>query len=204
MMSPDQVARFWAKVEILGPEECWLWCGEKARRTDGHLPYGIFKIARDGWHKKVRAHRVSYEIAKGPIPDGLLIRHSCDVRLCVNPGHLDVGTNMQNHLDCVKRGRLVRGSRSKQAKLTEEEVAGIRVALSMSVPYAELADQFNVGIWTVHSIAHRLSWKHVDGPPPVRGYSGWSKRGRPQSAEHVRKRMASRRQTLIEKGLTKS
>lgn len=68
-----------------GPEECWLWQG--AVTSYGH---GQIRV-RDGWneHRMMRAHRVAYELLVGPIPDGLVLDHLCEVPGCVNPAHLE-------------------------------------------------------------------------------------------------------------------
>lgn len=88
----DDVARFWSKVDrSAGPDACWLWMG--ARRPQG---YGLF------WHRTrmVSAHRYSYELEHGPIPEGLYIDHvharGCRSTSCVNPAHLEVVTFEEN------------------------------------------------------------------------------------------------------------
>jgi len=86
--------RFFQKV--LKTDSCWLWTGGIA--TQG---YGVFRV--DG--KSVSAHRHSYKIHKGEIPDGMHVCHSCDVRNCVNPDHLWVGTATDNMQDMIKKGR---------------------------------------------------------------------------------------------------
>lgn len=88
--------RFWPKVNAGSPEECWLW--NAARDSHG---YGQLRIT--GGH--LQAHRVSYELAIGQIPPGLHVRHRCDNPPCVNPLHLEVGTQSDNMRDCVERGR---------------------------------------------------------------------------------------------------
>ena len=107
-------SRFWSKVDKCGDDECWPWTATKSR-----LGYGKFTL---GVNNKVNAHRYSYEIANGPIPDGMLVCHGCDNPPCVNPKHLFVGTHKDNMQDAVKKGRAARGSRLPQTKLTDAQV----------------------------------------------------------------------------------
>ncbi len=77
---------------------CWLWQGSLT--SDG---YGRFWLI----DRHVRAHRASYELRYGPIPEGMVVRHKCDVPQCVNPDHLELGTQADNNRDIVTRGRHV-------------------------------------------------------------------------------------------------
>lgn len=77
---------------------CWIWL-----RSVGTRGYGNLRRARK--FGTLRAHKISYEIFKGDIPAGMHVLHSCDERLCVNPAHLSVGTNYENILDSMKKGR---------------------------------------------------------------------------------------------------
>ncbi len=86
--------RFEAKFYVT--PGCWIWTGSKAGN-------GYGQIWKDG--RLARVNRVSYELYIGPIPDGLVVRHKCDVRLCVNPDHLEVGTHADNARDMIERGR---------------------------------------------------------------------------------------------------
>lgn len=88
--------RFWSKVSMAGPDECWEWMG--SRNTGG---YGWFKVG----DRATGSHRVAFELTSGPIPDGLLIRHRCDNPPCCNPAHMELGTPADNAADRTERGR---------------------------------------------------------------------------------------------------
>lgn len=109
-------SRFWKEVDKLStPEGCWPWKG--GRHTGG---YGS-----TSWGP---AHRVAYELAKGPIPKGLVVRHMCHTPICCRPDHLEIGTQHDNIMDTVKAGRHtpVRGERSGLAKFTNAQAEEIR------------------------------------------------------------------------------
>jgi hypothetical protein len=78
--------------------DCQIWQGDRGGKHDG---YGRFRRAG----KWVRAHRLAWEQANGPIPDGMLVCHHCDVPLCINPKHLFLGTHQDNTDDMVRKGR---------------------------------------------------------------------------------------------------
>ena len=112
--------RFWARVDRLGPDKCWEWMG-----FIGNHGYGaISRGGRGG--ARVLAHRVSWEIVHGQIPDDLCILHKCDNRSCVNPDHLFLGTKKDNMMDCVDKKRHAFGERVAHARLTLEDVWWIR------------------------------------------------------------------------------
>lgn len=95
MSGPQRVpleVRFWAKVDRKGPDDCWLW--QAALQPNGYGTIG--SGGKYGLH--VRAHRVSYELAHGPVPDGHVIDHLCRVRSCVNPAHLEAVSTRENLL----------------------------------------------------------------------------------------------------------
>lgn len=100
-------AKFTNLVNRLSPERCWIWKGT----FSGHNGIYYGTITHAGVNFK--AHRLAWELANGrKIPDGLLVRHSCDNSMCCNPSHLDIGTVQDNADDKVKRGRQGRrGSR---------------------------------------------------------------------------------------------
>lgn len=94
------VDRFWSKVNKTS--NCWLWTGV----TRG-MGYGMVALRRvDGKQPREMAHRLSWQLANGPIPDGLLVLHRCDVPACVNPEHLFLGTTKDNAQDALRKGRL--------------------------------------------------------------------------------------------------
>ncbi len=113
---------------------CLLW--QRAVLT-ARMGYGVLNYGG----KVVYAHRLSYEVFKGPIPEGMLVCHSCDVPACINPDHLWLGTQKENVLDCCKKGRNSRnaGEAHSRLKLTDAEAVLIhddpRDALTISKEY---------------------------------------------------------------------
>lgn len=90
--SDERLSRFWSMVEKT--ECCWLWDGYLTRSG-----YGYFAFDR----KSEPTHRISYRLAYGEVPDGLIVRHQCDVKECVRPDHLVVGTQLENIADYLER-----------------------------------------------------------------------------------------------------
>jgi len=138
---------------------CWLWNRYINANGRGSMKMG---------GKTYLVHRASYILHKGPIPDGLLVCHSCDVKHCVNPHHLWVGTQKDNIQDCVRKGRVANrnGERNPQSKLTQEEVLLIRELYPSMTGYA-LAEKFNVKPPTIYGILQNRRWKyltHLDKP----------------------------------------
>ncbi len=152
--------RFWQYVNKT--ESCWLWTG--AIRSNG---YGV--INEGGNHgKAIRVHRLSYEMHHGPIPPDLLVCHTCDVRNCVNPDHLFLGTYKDNNQDMSRKGRArggVTGEAHGSAKLTEQQVLEIRTKYAEhQPPLRELAAEYGVVLQIIHAIVHNKIWTHVSGP----------------------------------------
>jgi hypothetical protein len=120
--------RFWSKVTVGDPAECWEWTGMKI-----HHGYGMFR--------KTTAHRFSYQQHYGPIAPGLVICHKCDNPPCVNPAHLFAGTQRENMRDCSKKGR-IRNPQFK--KLTRQSLEEIRAMLASGTYQRVIAKQFGV------------------------------------------------------------
>ena len=118
----DPVERFWELVDRRGPDECWMWRGE---RKGGSWDYGVlYLISRtDGSHREVRAHRFAWELEHGEIPEGMCVLHHCDNPPCVNEEHLFLGTNADNTQDCLLKGRHHNSTRTHcpQGHLYDEE-----------------------------------------------------------------------------------
>lgn len=151
--TPARNKSFWARVHKT--DTCWLWTG-----TLSDKGYGTFGAGTPGG--MVRAHRFSYIIHIGPIPDGLHVCHKCDVRECVNPEHLFLGTNADNIRDKVMKGRTPRGVGHWKAKLTEDQVLSIRnLYASGNYTYKVLAEQFGVTLTVIFFICKRRAWKHI-------------------------------------------
>ena len=135
-----------------GVTPCWHWLG--SLDVNG---YGRFGVHPDQ-HGRDRAHRVAYREAFGPIPKGMCVLHSCDVRGCVNPAHLRLGSNADNVRDKMERGRFVpmRGEANGNAKLTDAQVEEIRAKwIPHKVTQKMLAVQYGVTLEMISLILRR-------------------------------------------------
>jgi hypothetical protein len=151
--------KLWARTNRSGgPDACWLWTASCVK--------GYGQLHVDG--KSKRVHRLMYELVVGPIPEGLDILHSCDVRNCCNPAHLRPGTDLENAADKMRRGRWRGGSsnpgeRHPNRKLSDEIVREIRAWYAVggwSTPV--LAAAFGVHQGTIWRIVRRKAWAHIE------------------------------------------
>jgi predicted XRE-type DNA-binding protein len=153
-----QVNRFWTHVDRSGgPGACWLWTGYI--RENG---YGIVGIKG----KEYKAHRVSYSIEHGRIDNDRLVLHRCDVRACVNPAHLFLGTPKDNSQDAVRKGRNTKlyGEQNGKAKLTRAVVLSIRRLCKRDGVYQKtVAKQFGVSEATVSYVVNGGRWGTFTG-----------------------------------------
>lgn len=96
--------KFWSRVKKM-PSGCWHWTGIQHRNKTTHdLEYGILQVGPRNNRKNIRANRLSWELHYGPIPEGMMVLHKCDNKLCVNPEHLELGDNSKNIQDAWDRG----------------------------------------------------------------------------------------------------
>ena len=133
---------------------CWEWAGTK-RGGYGMLSHG---------NKTVSAHRVAYAAYHGPIPAGMVVRHTCDNPSCINPDHLCHGTQQDNVMDREARGRRdVKGEQIGTAKLTEADVLAIKASTNSA---SELAHEYGVHKTNIWAIRSGKSWRHLDSANP--------------------------------------
>lgn len=150
--------RFWQYVEQT-KSGCWIWTGSKDQRNYGQIGSG-------GHNSRcLKAHRVSWQINRGPITDGLWVLHRCDNPPCVNPDHLFLGTRQMNVDDCVAKGRNrnnpKRGSDNRKAIFTEEQIRAIRRAATSGIPRPVLAKQYGTSRQNIGFIVRRDTWAHL-------------------------------------------
>lgn len=151
-------ARFWQKV--VKTDGCWEW-------TPKPLSHGYGGIGAGGRHgETLLAHRVSWEIHYGPIPDGLIVLHRCDNKICVRPDHLATGTHADNARDKVEKGRHRNGTSWRKgadvptAKLTEDQVRDIKRRIH-SERGIDLAAEYGVSKVCISMIKTGRTWASV-------------------------------------------
>ena len=129
---------------------CWIW--QKCRDRDG---YGRTSIDR----KQIWAHRASWVLHYSEIPRGLCVLHKCDNPPCVNPEHLFLGTNEDNMLDKINKGRQTRGELVNTNKIKEKDVLRIRAMLGRGLSGREIARRLGLKDHHIYDIKNRRSWR---------------------------------------------
>ena len=129
---------------------CWRWIGYKDKGGYGHIGFGGEMI-----------HRFSYRRFKGEIPEGLCVCHTCDVRDCVNPNHLWLGTTQENTADKISKGRQIRGEKIGSSKLKDEDILKIRKMRIEGKKQKEICEAFGISRATVMLICQNKLWKHI-------------------------------------------
>lgn len=159
-MRAETVAQRFERTVWRGAEdECWDWPGSIFK-----VGYG--QLTKLGKH--YYAHRVSYEVHKGPIPPGMHILHSCDNKKCVNPAHLHLGTHADNMREAAERGLmkgnpLTKGTMHPLAKLTDGQVREIYASTGAGV---DLARRYGVATSLISRIRTGKCWPHITNGEP--------------------------------------
>lgn len=153
----DIFQRFIEKI-CFGFSDCWYWFG--SQDTGG---YGVI---RDKNLNSTKAHRLSWNLFYGEIPDKMMVLHKCDVRNCVNPDHLFLGTQNDNMKDMAKKKRGVNvpriGERNPMHKLNSESVKSIRIEYSHGkISYKNLGKKYNVSPMTICRVVNYKLWSHI-------------------------------------------
>lgn len=122
--------------------------------------HGYGEIAFNG--KKYGAHKLSYIAHIGPVKKGEVVCHRCDNPACINPDHLFTGTQAENLIDAMRKGRMVapnpRGERHGLSKLTEKDIPKI---LQDARPQREIAKEYGVAQSTIKNVKLRRTWSHI-------------------------------------------
>jgi hypothetical protein len=134
-------------------DTCWLWTG--ANRGGG---YGVVRFKK----VDIQAHRFSWEFVNGKIPKGLFVLHKCDVRNCVKPDHLFLGTSQDNMKDCSLKGRTNFGEKCKIAKLRNNDIPKIFSMQKSGMFQRDIAKQFNVTQNVIWSVLNKKTWVHAE------------------------------------------
>jgi len=149
--------RFWPRIRMASDEGCWEWTGQLSRA-------GYAVLSAPGGRRPILAHRLSWEIHFGQIPDGLFVCHKCDNPACVRPDHLFLGTPKDNTADMIRKGRNTPalGARNGNVKLDRSVIPEIRyVYASGGLSLAAVGRMFSTSHRNVAHIVRRSTWKHV-------------------------------------------
>ncbi len=149
-LTESNLAHFWNKVNVRGPEDCWEWIAGTSSTG-----YGTFGLNGSLY----KAHRISYAIAYGD-PGEICVCHKHDNPLCVNPAHLWIGTVPDNNQDKIDKNRQAKGEQHGEAKLTEEQVKEI---LESDEIQENLAEHYSVDPSNISLIKCGKIWKHLEG-----------------------------------------
>ena len=152
--------RFWEKVRVIEPEECWNWQAYVCRST------GYGRIGRNG--SVMGAHRAAYTIVHGEIPKGMEVMHKCDNRRCVNPNHLQLGTHADNLKDMADKNRASSGERVWSTSLVDGDILAIRHRRASGEKTLDLADEYGVSRQQMDGICRGKFWSHIGGPLTAR------------------------------------
>lgn len=150
---------------------CWIWT--KSRSNNG---YGQIGHRENGHLVHKLAHRVSYELFIGPIPDGIYVCHTCDNPPCINPKHLWLGTAKDNNRDCREKGRHPYnpgGGKATPIKLTDSKVIEIKNLLMAGTKLLDISRRYGVSSSMISNIARGKSWKQIIGKDQEKMIDAW-------------------------------
>jgi len=133
---------------------CWIWIGGKTPKGYGHY------YTPNGKHSGGSAHRTSYKLFKGEIPDGQIVRHTCRNK-CVNPEHLELGTYKDNADDRLRDGISYKGTKNPSCKYTEEQILEIRKRYSDGETQTSIAQTLGIRQGHISDICLRKVWSHI-------------------------------------------
>lgn len=144
---------------------CWLWLGHLSLKSG----YGLFRMTPRTEDRAIGAHRASWALHRGAIPEGMFVCHKCDNRACVNPDHLFLGTGNDNMADAARKGRMnwkkgaplrnfPKGEWHHKAKLIARDVREIRASSDKGVDLARL---YGVTPTNITRIRKRKVWRHI-------------------------------------------
>jgi hypothetical protein len=145
-MTKEQILEHYDPIPYSG---CWIWSGGLNSTGYGCAVY-------EG--KQQLVHRIVYKLTKGEIPAGMYVCHKCDIRSCINPDHLFLGTSKDNTQDAILKNRLARGGKHGGVKLTEKDVKNIRELFAQNVPQTEIANIYGVSKGTIWDIKEGRNW----------------------------------------------
>lgn len=155
--------RLYAKLVISDdPDDCWGWFGSRGENRPGKGHARLFGgVTAPG---EVLAHRISYILHVGPIPEGLNVLHHCDNPPCCNPRHLYIGTHSDNMRDRVMRGREADrcGQRNPSTSLTDNDVLVIRERYATeTITQTQLGYEYGVSQDTISKIVNHKTWSYL-------------------------------------------
>lgn len=173
ILNQKEINSFWNRVDVKEDKNmCWEWKGVFSK-------YGKLWLKIDSERKRFTAHRVSYYLSNNIDPLELLVCHKCDNPKCCNPNHLFIGTNRDNVMDMINKGRdwngkflnefqkntpelIPRGENNGFSKLTNEQVLSIRdTHVNTKISQYNLGKMYGVSRGTIYAIIHRQTWKHI-------------------------------------------
>ena len=152
ILTGKALARYWAKVDKRGDDECWPWTRSLSAGKDGYGHLNVDKVIYD-------SHRLTWILTYGEIPEGMHVLHRCNFKPCCNPKHLYLGTHQDNMADLKASGHnfATRG----RALITEDQVRSIRAEVASGVSQRAIAQRLGMDPSSISDLVRRKSWKHV-------------------------------------------